>query len=266
MVQYRKNEDTELLEVFHEETQAYSSVVTLLQLVGGLKASLIPEQVAKIESIIGLLTEIQAMESVKLSAIIDQNNLAYSNYLKWNEIGLAQITDQNRVVLTNINAQILSLLDLLDELIRSQFLTDGDSSVELLSNIHQETSQLAIALANIKSVNDNLLVETRKVSQQSTLVEVKGIAQEIRERLPRNDQPVLVNPFARVVTTAGIIPANHKYCSISVRSGTITINSLNITDLVLEEGEEFLNEERIGQIYGGINYSPAGTAIIYYRM
>lgn len=266
MVQFRKNQDTELLEVFHEETQSYSSVVTLLQLVGGLKSALIPEQATKLESLIELLTDIKTINNSRLEAILAQSAFASSNYLTWNDLGLAQLADQSRLILTGINNRIPNIQDAIVDLVNSQLLSNGTTSAELLGDILQGLLQLSTGLANVKVVNDNLLIEIKKITQQTTLTETKGLIQDIRDRLPPYHAPVKVNPFAETRTTAGTIPDNHKYCSISVRTGSVTISSANISNLVIPEGESFVNEQISGESYGSISYVPAGEIVIYYKV
>jgi hypothetical protein len=266
VVQFRKNQDTELLEVFHEETQSYSAVVTLLQLVGGLKSALIPEQAAKLESLIEVLTDIKSVNTSKLEAILTHSVFTSSNYLIWNNLGLAQLVDQSRISLNGINSRILNIQDAITDLINSQLLPNGDTSAELLGNILQELFQLSTGLANVKIVIDNLLIEVKGVARQTTLTEAKEFIQEVRDRLPPHHAPVKVNPFAEIKTTAGTIPDNHKYCSILVRSGTVTISGVNISNLVIPEGESFVNEQISGECYGSITYVPAGVVVIYYKV
>lgn len=266
MVSYRTNQDG-MLEVFHEASGGYTPLMTLLQITGGLKTSLTPDQINLIDSLVQELTEFKQINSEKMTELLLKQDRLISGTLELSGVSVVRLVENCRQLIAGVNTTLNTVSSKQDSI--ANYLYNDLNEISLIQEtgrVFDELEQLTVIINQIKSRLDDCSIRLDNIVQGSQATTIINAVESIKSRLPNGSSPVLRNPFALTTTTSGTIPANHLYCSIYSRSGSVTLASTNISNLVIPEGESFVNEQIFGESYGSISYVPTGEIVIYYKV
>lgn len=266
MVSYRTNQDG-MLEIFHEASGGYTPLITLLQITGGLKTSLTSEQINLIDSLVQELTEFKQLNSTKMIELLLKQDQLMSGILELSGVSISRLVENCRLLIAGMNATLNTVSSRQDSIANYLYSNISETSlIQETGKIFDELEQLTVVVTQIKSRLDDHSTRLDNIAQGSQSATLIGLSQAIRDRLPDRNNPLIRNPFALVTTTPGSIPANHVYSSIYSRTGSVTLTSTNISNLVIPAGESFINEQVFGESYGSISYVPAGEVVIYYKV
>ena len=266
MVSYRTNANG-MIEVFHEETGGYAPLMTLLQITGGLRTSLTTDQINLIDSLLKELTEFKQLNLAKMSDLTTKQDQLINGTLELSGVSISRLVENCRQLIAGINSTLNTVSAKQDTI--AGYLYSNVTEVSLIQetgNIFDELERLTVTINQVKSKLDDHSIRLDNIAQKTQLVQLISDCDSIKNLLPNRNSPSLKHPVSLVATTTGSIPINHIYCSIYVRTGQVTLNSTNISNLVIPSGEAFVNEQVPGECYGKIDYIPTGETVIYYKM
>lgn len=267
MVSYRTNPEG-MLEVFHEATGGYAPLMTLLQITGGLQTSLTSEQIGLVDSLVSELTEFKQLNLAKMTELLLKQDQLINGTLETSGVSVSRLVENCRLLIAGINQTLNTVSSKQDSIASYLYSNNNETSlIQETEKTFDELERLAVTVTQIKSRLDDHSTRLDNICQKTQADTLISVCNAIKLLLPSQSSPTIRNPVALVATASGIIPSNHVYCSIYVRTGQVTLNSTNISALVVPEGESFVNEQVFGESYGAINYSASGgEAVIYYKV
>jgi hypothetical protein len=220
-----------------------------------------------IDSLVQELTEFKQLNSTKMTELLLKQDQLINGTLEISGVSISRLVENCRLLIAGINTTLNTVSSRQDVI--ANYLYSENSSTSLIQEtgkVFDELEQLTVVVNQIKSRLDDHSTRLDNIAQGSQSATIINAVESIKTRLPNGSSPVVKNPFALVTTTSGSIPANHIYCSIYCRSGSVTLNGTNISNLVIPAGESFANEQVFGESYGSISYVPAGVVVIYYKV